>query len=121
MSTHDTLRKAVAAKAAALGLELRLGYIGNLDRSRDDRSWTIWIQGIRDDRNGNLLSVGYVSTDELDRLQEVVDNGGIERKLQWAFNGGGTGHFSFQNVHNWNREVTMSAWEVEEALEGVLL
>lgn len=46
------IEELLADFAAAHGLTIRLGYVGNLDdRFGDDRYWTAWVYNARDDRS----------------------------------------------------------------------
>jgi hypothetical protein len=117
-NTHQVLQDVVNNLANELGLVLRLGYIGNLERWGDDRSWRVWIEGIRNRRTNNVLSVGGHATDVLDLLLEAVENGAVQARIREAFFRQDL--WRFANVHHWDRTVIMSAFEVEEVVNNLV-
>lgn len=108
---HETLQAAIESLAIETGLDIRLGYIGNLERWGDDRQWNVWVQGIYERRNGNTLSVGGWETKNLDRLLAEVENGRVEQAIMRATY---SQAFGFRDVKDWRPVVVMEAAEVED-------
>lgn len=79
--TIEDARLSLQALGQKYGLDFRLGYIGNLERTGDYRHWQLWVQGVVSE-NGNTLAIGLGSTEEvLDQVTEVLNEGGIENLI----------------------------------------
>lgn len=123
-ATLKALEALVAAKAAALGLVLKVGYIGNCGHNRngsfDDRSWKVWVHGLRNldaTYSSNLVSVGGHATDDLPALLAAIEAGAIEKALHFVAR---FGRPNFDDVYHWDRTVTMTAAEVRTAFEDAI-
>lgn len=72
----DTITAAVKALAAQYPqLGLSFGYIGDLGRNYDDRSWRVFTKLV--DKTGRSVSFGYHSTEELADLAARVERGDL--------------------------------------------
>lgn len=74
MNAHDrcrTLQETLAAKYPTAGLTF--GYIGNVERGRDDRTWMFWATNFRTGLFGNAASFGYHESADLDALADSAE------------------------------------------------
>jgi len=83
--TGDELKKQLAEKYPQIGLTF--GYIGNLERWGDDRSWYFFTK-VRPPQSDNCLSFGSCRTDKLDefiaKAERELENWIVERVLPHA-------------------------------------
>lgn len=111
MSTiYETLQAAVETLAINTALDIRLGYIGNMERWGDDRQWRVWVNGIYRTDNNNTLGIGGWETRNLDRLLAEVEKGRVQSAILRAVNSDAYGFRPVNDV--WGKPV-MEASEVE--------
>ena len=65
------LQTELADKYPAAGLTF--GYIGNIERGRDDRAWSFWATKFRTGEYGNAARFGYHDTTDLEALADKAE------------------------------------------------
>lgn len=115
IALKELLEAKVAELSKTTGLVLSMGYIGNLERGRDDRLWFVWIKGTTLRRSGNAVGVGPYATEDLGRMLDDLNNGALQRTMVHQ-----DGMVWFIDAVDWNGNVQLEAADVADAYRAVV-